>query len=128
MASTGFVAAAFFLGLSVHMPSAVLSMCLMATACFFNDWVVPHSWASCMDIGGKYAGTVAGTMNLMGNLAGVSSSTFGGYLLQSTGGNWNLFVSVLAFVYLGGALCWPFIDPVTRLDDSAPMRVTTGRA
>ena len=116
MATTGFIGAAIFLGWSVHMPTAVSSMCLMATACFFNDWVVPHSWASCMDIGGKYAGSVAGTMNLMGNLAGVSSSVFGGYLLQRTGSNWNLFVSVLAAVYVAGAFCWPFIDPVTRFD------------
>jgi len=116
MSITGFIAAAIFLGLSVHMPTAVSSMCLMATACFFNDWIVPHSWASCMDIGGRYASSVAGVMNLMGNLAGVSSSVLGGYLLQRTGNDWNLFVSLLAAVYVAGAFCWPFINPVERVE------------
>jgi len=116
MSITGFLGAAIFLGSSVYMRTAGSTMCLMATACFFNDWVVPHSWASCMDIGGRYAGSLAGTMNLMGNLAGVSSSILGGYLLQRTASDWNLFVSVLAAVYLAGAFCWPFIDPVARLD------------
>ena len=113
MASVGFLGASLFLALSVHMPGPRWSMCMMATACFFNDWVVPHSWASCMDVGGKYAGTVAGTMNLMANLAGMSSSVFGGYLLQRTGGDWNLFVTILAGVYFLGVFCWPLIDPVT---------------
>jgi MFS transporter, ACS family, glucarate transporter len=69
-----------------------------------------------MDIGGKYASSVAGTMNLMGNLAGAASSTIGGYLLQRTGNNWNLFIEILAGVYFLGLLCWPFIDTQATIE------------
>ena len=71
-----------------------------------------------MDIGGKSASlSVAGVMNLMGNAAGISSSMLGGYLLQRTAGNWNLFIAILGGVYFLGVLCWPFIDSTTSLDD-----------
>jgi ACS family glucarate transporter-like MFS transporter len=85
-------------------------MAMMASACFFNDQVVPNSWASCMDIGGKYSSSVAGTMNLMGNLAGAASSSIGGFILLRTANNWNLFIEILAAVYFLGIFCWPFID------------------
>jgi len=69
-----------------------------------------------MDIGGKYAGTVAGSMNMMGNLAGFAAPLSGGYILRYTGGNWNSFLYVMATMYLLGTFCWPFIDPVTPID------------
>jgi hypothetical protein len=98
------------------MPTVGTTMAFMAAACFFNDQVVPNSWASCMDIGGKYSSSVAGTMNLMGNLAGTASSVIGGYLLQKTGNNWNFFIEILAASYFLGIFCWPFIDTQTPFD------------
>ena len=55
-------------------------------------------------------------MNLMGNLAGTASSVIGGYLLQRSGNNWNLFIEILAGVYFLGIFCWPFIDTQTPLE------------
>jgi ACS family glucarate transporter-like MFS transporter len=93
------------------------TMAMMALACLFNDQVVPHSWASCMDIGGKTASSsVAGVMNLMGNLAGTTSSLLGGFILQRSSGDWNLFIAILASVYFLGIFCWPFIDSQRPLD------------
>jgi sugar phosphate permease len=110
MASAGFLGAAVSLAISTAMPTVNSTMALMAVACFFNDQVVPHSWATCMSIGGQYSSSVAGTMNVMGNLAGTASSLIGGYLLERSGNNWNLFILVLAVVYGLGLLCWPFIE------------------
>jgi sugar phosphate permease len=121
MACLGFLGAGSFLTMATRMPGVNWTMAMMAAACFFNDQVIPHSWASCMDIGGRHAASsVAGTMNLMGNLAGTASSVLGGYLLQRSGNDWNLFISVLAGVYFLGILCWPFIDPETPLVDAVP--------
>ncbi len=118
MACTGFFFAGICLTAAAHMPTLNTTMALMAAACFFNDFVIPHAWASCMDIGGKHAASsVAGCMNLMGNLAGVSSSMLGGYLLQRTANNWNFFLTILGGIYFLGILCWPFIDTKTSLDD-----------
>jgi ACS family glucarate transporter-like MFS transporter len=122
MACAGFLGAGCFLALATRMPDVNWTMAMMAAACFFNDQVIPHSWASCMDIGGRHAASsVAGTMNLMGNLAGTASSVLGGYLLQRSGNDWNLFISVLAGVYFLGIFCWPFIDPEAPLQE-APVR------
>jgi sugar phosphate permease len=116
-ACTGFICAGIFLSAASHASTLNATIAMMAVACFFNDFVIPHAWASCMDIGGaRAAGSVAGIMNLMGNLAGISSSMLGGILLQRTEGNWSLFLSILGGVYFLGALCWPFIRPTTPIE------------
>ena len=120
MACTGFLLAACCLTLAAHMPTLNKTIALMAAACFFNDFVIPHAWASCMDIGGRNAASsVAGLMNFMGNVAGISSSMLGGILLQHTQGNWNVFIGVLGGVYFLGVLCWPFIDVSHSIDGDA---------
>ena len=55
-------------------------------------------------------------MNMMGNLAGFAAPVLGGYILQETGGNWNIFLYTMAGMYLAGIFIWPFIDPVTPLE------------
>ena len=119
MASIGFLGAGTCLAVATQMPGVNSTMALMAAACFFNDQVIPHAWASCMSVGGKYASSVAGTMNLMGNLAGTASSFIGGYLLSHTGNNWNLFIGLLAGVYFLGIGCWPWIDTETPIETVA---------
>lgn len=117
MCCTGFFLAGCCLTLAAHMPTLNTTIALMATACFFNDFVIPNAWASCMDLGGRNAASsVAGLMNFMGNLAGISSSMLGGFLLQRTQGNWNLFIAILGAVYFLGLLCWPFIDTSHSVD------------
>jgi nitrate/nitrite transporter NarK len=69
-----------------------------------------------MDIGGKYAGTVAGSMNMMGNLAGFASPATCGFILQHFHGDYNMFIYVGALMYIIGFFTWPFIDPVTPIE------------
>ena len=45
-------------------------MIAMGLASFVLDLTLPGSWGACMDVGGKYAGTLSGSMNMMGNIAG----------------------------------------------------------
>ena len=117
MACAGFIGAGTALTIAAHATTLNSTMALMGLACFFNDFVIPHAWASCMDIGGrKAASSVAGTMNLMGNVAGISSSMLGGILLQKGDANWTLFISVLGAAYFFGFLCWPFIHSTTPLE------------
>ncbi len=111
LATTGFLGAGSFFALAIQFSDPMWVMLAMGMASFFNDLVMPPAWAACMDIGGKYAGTVAGSMNMMGNLAGYASPVIGGYILSQTGRNWNTFLYLLAGVYLLGSVIWPFIDP-----------------
>ncbi len=114
----GFMMSASFLAIVTVMPNPMLAMLAMGMASFSNDLVMPIAWNACMDIGGKYAGTVSGSMNMMGNLAGFVAPVVGGFLLDATHNNWNLFIYVNAAVGILGAICWLFIDPTTRLEEA----------
>jgi ACS family glucarate transporter-like MFS transporter len=116
LACLGFTGGALFMTLHIQLDSALLAMLAMGMASFSGDLVMPPSWGACMDAGGKYAGTLSGSMNMMGNMAGFVAPWAGGWIVQQTGGNWNVFLYTMAGIYLLGLLCWPFIDPVTPLD------------
>jgi MFS transporter, ACS family, glucarate transporter len=115
LACIGFAGAAVMLAISVTAADALLLMVLIGMASFFNDLVMPGAWATCMDVGGKYAGTVSGSMNMMGNMAGFVAPTVGG-MMRDAHMEWSVFLLSMAGMYLLGTLCWPFIDPVTPLD------------
>ncbi|MBM3725944.1 MAG: MFS transporter [Acidobacteria bacterium] len=118
VASIGFLGAAIMLVLSINTSDAFLAMILMGLASFCNDLIMPGAWGTCMDVGGKYAGTLSGSMNMMGNMAGFVAPTVGGWMLKSNGNNYEPFLYVMAGAYLLGTFCWPFIDPVTPMDQN----------
>jgi nitrate/nitrite transporter NarK len=60
-------------------------------------------------------------MNMMGNLAGFVAPAIGGLILDRTHGNWNLFLYLNVGIYLIGAMCWSFIDPVTPIEQPQPI-------
>ena len=94
----------------------VKAMLVLGMAGLFNDFVMPAAWAGCMDIGGRYAGTVSGAMNMMGSIAGALSPLVVGYLLAWTSQNWTLTFYVSAAIYSLGAICWLFLDAHTPLE------------
>jgi MFS family permease len=112
---TGFLGASGFLLVSMSLKDPLYAMLAMGLASFSNDLVVPAAWSGCMDIGGKYAGTLSGSMNMMGNAAGILAPTIGGFILQRTGGDWTWFLYSMALAYFLGAFCWPFIDTAKPL-------------
>ena len=102
------VAAGAMLGLrAVNTPTqAVLLMCLAAAALDFGQGA---NWATIVDVGGAYAGTALGLINMVGNM---------GNFLQPVVGQWvfhNLGWPTLFVVYMGtsltAALMWLMIDP-----------------
>ena len=116
IATTGLVGAACFLVVATRLSDPLLCVLAMGAASFSNDLDTPPSWNAAMDVGGKYAGTVAGWMATGGHTAAVIAPAVGGYLLQRTHGDWNLFLYVMAAIFAAGALCWQFIDPVTPVE------------
>jgi ACS family glucarate transporter-like MFS transporter len=113
---TGFLGGCFFLLVCINTADPLWAMVAMGMASFCNDLNMPGAWGSCMDIGGKYAGTVSGSMNMMGNLAGFVAPTVGGYILKNYNKDYHMFLYLMAGVYLIGAIVWPFIDPTTPLE------------
>jgi MFS family permease len=116
LATLGFLGAAAMLVLVTKTADPLFAMIFMGMASFSNDLVMPGSWGACMDVGGKYAGTLSGSMNMAGNMAGFVAPPLTGYILQATNNDWNIMLYVMAGVYLIGSLCWPLIDPTTPLD------------
>jgi len=87
----------------------------LGLASFLCDFVIPVSWGACIDVGGRFSGTYSGAMNMMGNLGGaVGSYVVGDLLLRYN--NWNIAFYMSSGVFLLGAICWIFIDPVTSMD------------
>jgi ACS family glucarate transporter-like MFS transporter len=106
----------------------------ISLAAFFNDLTMGSAWATCQDIGGRYAAIVAGCMNTIGNLGGAAAGVVTGMILDYTLGRHaqelNLPVKDLSaaekvvglasgydinfisfgVVYLLAVLCWLRID------------------
>jgi MFS family permease len=116
LAYVGFSGASLLLIVSTRMHNPVPAMIAMGLASFSNDLVMPGSWGACMDVGGKYAGTLSGAMNMMGNLGGAASPTIIGYMLRATKNNWDMTFYVSAAVYAMAVLLWRYLDPVTPLE------------
>jgi sugar phosphate permease len=116
MACIGFTGASLLLILSIHLANPRAAMVAMGFASFCNDLVMPGSWGSCMDVGGKYAGTLSGAMNMLGNLGGAVSPTAIGLILHWTNNNWAATFYVSAAVYFCGSFFWLLMDPVAPID------------
>jgi len=87
MAYLGFAGASGFLAFSTTVHNPLLAMLSVGMASFSNDLVMPGAWAAVMDIGGKYAGSLAGAMNMLGNMGGAISPLAIGYILRWSGNN-----------------------------------------
>lgn len=92
---------------------------LLCLAFAANDLNMAPSWASCADIGERYAGTIGGTMNMVGNLLPFAVTIGIGSLMTSdspwTLGGVHVLGKDLVFVMFAGfyavaALCWLLVD------------------
>lgn len=98
---------------------------LLSLTFFCNDLAMGPAWASCADIGERYAGTLGGAMNTIGNLGGALGAQVAGrlmgYELTLHLGAWEGTVLVgnelVFYIFAGsfwlGSLCWLGVD-VTR--------------
>jgi MFS transporter, ACS family, glucarate transporter len=119
MGYIGFTGATGFLLLSSWLQDATWAMIAMGMASFSNDLVMPGSWAACMDVGGRYAGTLSGTMNMAGNLGGALVGVMIPFILGHSNNNWDLTMYVSAAVYFSGIFFWLALDPVTQMRQEA---------
>jgi MFS family permease len=116
LATIGFTGASGLLVVSTYLHTPLYAMLALGFASFSNDLVMPGAWGACMDVGGRYAGTLSGAMNMAGNLGGAFSPVAIGYLLSWTDQNWNLTFYISAAIYFMGSIFWWLMDPVTPLD------------
>jgi sugar phosphate permease len=86
---------------------------LFAATFACSDLAIGPAWASCGDIGERYAGTLAGTMNMIGAFFGATSNVVTGRLLDAKLPA-LLFVSFACSYWLA-ALCWFGVDATKPL-------------
>jgi sugar phosphate permease len=102
-----------------YLALAWLGLCYGATT--FQQ---PTNWATCIEIGRRHAGSVAGCMNTAGALGGLSSSMIFGYLVTETGSYDSVLLSIVIVLGLGAAL-WLLVDAKEVLrGESHDMRPT----
>ncbi len=116
VACIGMFGAGALLIVSTNLTNATWAMIAMALASFSNDICMPPAWGACMDVGGRYAGTLSGSMNMMGNAGGAMAPVAIGYILSLSHQNWPLTFYVSAGIYFVGVFAWYFLDPVTPLE------------
>jgi len=108
--------AGLMLLVSITFKDPLWAMAAMGVSCFGNDMAMPGSWTAVMDLGGRFAGTLGGIMNMIGMIGGLLAPYTIPRILEAAGNNWNAPIVVLAAAYFVGAIAWLGIDPVTRLD------------
>lgn len=85
---------------------ATVLMCIAAAAFDFGQGA---NWATIVDLGGRYAGTAAGFVNMVGNLGGFAQPYIGAKIFHSAG--WDALMALYAIMFLIAASMWLFIDP-----------------
>ena len=110
----GFSLAAMGMVLSVEQSTPVGAVFWLSIAILGADMTLSPSWSFCIDIGGRHAGAVSGTMNMAGNLGSAITALAFAYLPESERGNVAFFytaagLSVLAIV------CWLLTKPDRKI-------------
>src|SRR5438445_9869531 len=75
---------------------------------FFSDATLGPAWASCADVGERYAGTLSGAMNMTGSIFGAAGAAFAGACFRRHLHE-PVFI-VFACSYALAALCWLAVD------------------
>ncbi len=134
IAFVGLFGAGVMLVFATRIADPVLAMVAMGLASFCNDLALAPAWSACMDVGGAFAGSLSGSMNMMGNLGGAVGPLAVGYILEAgkiapnaapSLQSWTTAFLVAAAIYGLGAISWLFIDPVTPLEATDELHRTT---
>ena len=67
------------------------------------------NWATIVDIGGRYAGTATGFINMVGNAGNYLQPVVGAIIFNHFG--WNVLLAVYAAAFVLAGNMWWFIDP-----------------
>jgi len=131
----GCCASCFFVAI-FFMKSPWTFVLLIAFAAFWNDLTMGAAWASCLDIGKRYSGIVAGCMNTVGNLGGALAGILTGKVLEwhtgttlaqgtegavtgfvekipydiAKGEGWTVNVILYGSAYVLAVVCWFWFD------------------
>jgi len=116
MPMLGYSTAATAIFLATQVSDPQMAIVLICVAGAGNDFGQGSNWATIVDIGGRYAGTTAGFINMVGNLGNAVSPAVAG-LLRDNGASWATVFTVYAGSFLCAGMLWFFINPNRRFYD-----------
>jgi MFS transporter, ACS family, glucarate transporter len=111
----GLVMAGICMIIGSLIPETNIAIIFLSLGLAFKDFTLPVAWAVATDIGGKNAGTVAGTMGLAGQLGSAIMASAFGYILTSTG-SYEIPVRIIGCLVIIGGLLWFRIDASTPIE------------
>ena len=106
---TGLGLSAMFLVVGINVASPAQALVGLSLAVGFLLCTEPAYWSTSMDLGGAYAGTAGGVMNMAGNLGGVVSTALMPILVSHFG--WPFAFFSAAGCALVGAALWLLVRP-----------------
>lgn len=112
----GLVMAGICMIIGSLIPETNIAIIFLSLGLAFKDFTLPVAWAVATDIGGKNAGTVAGTMGLAGQLGSAIMASAFGYILTSTG-SYEIPVRIIGCLVIIGGLLWFRIDASQTLEE-----------
>lgn len=103
---------AFFLfAVAMTQKNNLVAFSAICLASFVKDFAMAASWATTIDIGHRYSGTVAGLMNTVGNLGTVVSPPIVAYLVEVSVAGESVGLYYYAAMFFIASVCWLVINP-----------------
>lgn len=123
--ATGLALSGCFMIATFLTPSKYLSVVFLTLGYGSMDMMLPVAWAICLDIGGRYAGAVSGSMNMAGQLGSFLTAIVFGYVVTWTNNNYNAPLLHMGMFLLISAFIFTRIDPMIPLisDDHDELNV-----
>jgi MFS family permease len=101
----------------------MLAAIFLAVGFGFMDCMLPASWAACLDIGRKYAGTVSGAMHMVGQAGAFLSTIAFGYMVRAFN-SYDLPLIPMAIALFVASSLWFKVDPTRPLVPEAVEQVS----
>ena len=114
-AIAGFALAALGMVMSLSQATAGGAVFWLTVAIFGADMTLSPSWSFCIDIGGKHAGAVSGTMNMAGNLGSAITALAFAYMPETAKGN-EAFFYTAAGLSAVAIVCWLLANPERKIN------------
>ncbi len=128
----------FFLAVFADTP--YLFILALAFAAFWNDVTMGAAWASCIDIGRRFSGIVAGCMNTVGNIGGFFAGFISGMIidayrsgvpagapreavLEASKPGWTVNFLIFGGVYVVATLLWLRFDSTKPIVPEEPKKI-----
>lgn len=126
IAALGMVLSAIFIALGSHAQDARIASLILAGGAGALYLSQSSFFSASADIGGHFAGSISGMMNMGNQIAGAITASLTPWIAGKYG--WNASFAVAAVLCALGAAAWLWVDPRRTLLESADATPATQRA